>query len=342
MYENISHITRNNETVTLILSNGYETRALRSAELLHDLDLRVQNVILLRYAGEENMVNYQKIAPLAKGLVSASGRYEEIECGDIQGIVRCLDSLNTHGARIVCDITGLSRTLILRLLSQIYNKALKFSLIYTEAAEYYPRKEDFLSFLNLPDISEAFNKLTEYEEAEVMYSSNCEVEEIPELPGRIFPNHPVLLIAFLAFKRSRLSSILNQYETNSRILIKTVPVREDLRWREKALEIINFDLIDENKNSVVELPTLFWERTYGFLTDIYSNNYTGYRFNVLLSPLGGKMQTVGAWYFAIRNPDVKVVTSIPRKHFPKKYSIGYGDTHLVSMDCVYNGDIVIG
>jgi hypothetical protein len=339
MYDKIEKITRINEAVTLILNNGYETRAVRGVELLHKLELRVQNVILLRYSGEENQDNYKKIVPLAKDLVSTSGRYEEIDSRNIKGIERYLENINAHTDRIICDISGLSRTLILRLLSLIYYRNLKFSLVYTEAKEYYPRKEEFQSFLNLPDISEAFNKLTEYEEAELMYSSNCDVEEIPELPGRIFPNHPVLLIAFLAFKRSRLSSILNQYETNSRILIKTVPIRKDLKWRGKALEIINFDLIDENKNSVVELPTLFWQKTYDFLSNIYSSNYIGYRFNVILSPLGGKMQTVGTWYFAIRNPDVKVVTSIPRKHFPKKYSIGYGHTHLISMDCVYNKDL---
>ena len=178
--------------------------------------------------------------------------------------------------------------------------------------------------------------MTEYEEAEIMYSSNCDIEEISELPGRIFPNHPVMLLAFLTFKRSRLSSILTQFETNTRILIKTIPVRADLKWREKALEIINFDLIDENRNGIVSLPTLYWEKTYEFLMKLYAENHIGYRFNVLLAPLGGKMQTVGAWYFAIKNPDVKVITSTPRKHFPNKYSIGYTDTHLISMDSVYS------
>lgn len=169
-----------------------------------------------------------------------------------------------------------------------------------------------------------------------MYSSNCEIQEVPELPGRIFPNRPVMLLAFFAFKRSRLSCILNQYETNARILIQSTPVREDLKWREKALEIINFDLIDGNRNNIKKLPTLDWEQTYSFLTELYSKNNNAYRFNMLLAPLGSKMQTVGAWYFAIKNPDVKVITSTPRKHFPDKYSIGYTDTHLICMDSVYS------
>ena len=122
---------------------------------------------------------------------------------------------------------------------------------------------------------------------------------------------------------------------NERILIKPTPIRSDLRWRSKALDIINFDIIDENRNSIFELPTLYWFKTYEFLKSIYNNERIRYGFNVILAPLGSKMQTVGAWYFAINNPSVKVITSTPRKRFPKKYSIGYGDTHLIEMDKIY-------
>jgi len=336
MYQRLENISQSSESITLILNNGYEKRAIRGAQLAFKLGFKPKHVILLKYQGEENKTNYAKVVKIGKALVSEPSHYHEIETKDISFLNDFFATLNQNTNRIVCDITGLSRSLILRVLSQVYKRKLKLSLIYTEAKEYYPRKKDFRSFLKLEDISEAFDKLTEYEEAEIMYSSNCDIEEISELPGRIFPNHPVMLLAFLTFKRSRLSSILTQFETNTRILIKTIPVRADLKWREKALEIINFDLIDENRNGIVSLPTLYWEKTYEFLMKLYAENHIGYRFNVLLAPLGGKMQTVGAWYFAIKNPDVKVITSTPRKHFPNKYSIGYTDTHLISMDSVYS------
>ena len=138
-----------------------------------------------------------------------------------------------------------------------------------------------------------------------------------------------MLISFLTFKRSRLSAVLNQYETNARVLIEGEPVRRDLQWRSRALEIINFDLLAENKNNIVKLPTLYWENTYNYLVNLYQNNSVGYRFNCILAPLGGKMQTVGAWYFAVKYPDVKVITSTPSRLFPEKYSIGFGHTHAI-------------
>lgn len=336
MYQNIQDIVKLKEPITLILNNGFEDRSPRGAELIHNLGLKQNQVVLLKYPGKENEKHYAKVSTIGRTLVHSSSQYREIGSRDAASFALILTNIDKERGHVVCDITGLSRHLILSVLTQIYRKEIKFSLIYTEAKEYYPRKQDFRSFLKLKDVSDAFKELTDYEEAEIVYSSNCEIQEVPELPGQIFPSRPVMLLAFFAFKRSRLSCILSQYETNARILIQSIPVRQDLKWREKALEIINFDLIDGNKNNIIKLPTLDWKLTYSFLTELYSKNYNGYRFNMLLAPLGSKMQTVGAWYFAIKNPDVKVVTSTPRKHFPDKYSIGYTDTHLICMDSVYS------
>jgi hypothetical protein len=106
-------------------------------------------------------------------------------------------------------------------------------------------------------------------------------------------------------------------------------VRSDLMWRKRAMEIINFDLISDNKSSVYEVNTLDWRSTYDFLVKLYKSDNNKYRFNVLLAPLGSKMQSVGAWAFAERFKMVKVVTSTPKELFPDKYSRGWKDTFLI-------------
>jgi hypothetical protein len=335
MYQSIKDLLNVEQAIILILNNGFETRARRGAELIQNIGLRPKEIVLLKYPGKENEENYEIVSAIGKAIVQNPSMYHEINSNDISSLSEILARLDQDQDNVVCDITGLSRCLILSILTQIYRRNLRFSLVYTEAEEYYPRKEEFNDFLNVKDPSEAFSRLIEYEEAEIVYSSNCEIIEVPEFPGRIFPNHPVMLFAFLAFKRSRLSCILNQYETNARILLEMVPVRKDLEWREKAIEIINFDFIDQNKGNIIKLSTFDWKGTYSVLTELYSKNNNGYRFNILLAPLGSKMETVGCWFFAIKNPDVKVITSIPRRHFPVKYSVNCTDTHLIPMDFVY-------
>jgi hypothetical protein len=336
MYQDVRRLLETKDSTALLINNGFERRALRGAELLDKIRFRPSRVVLLKYPGQEDQKHTIKATNVAQRLAGDMATYREISCTDTGSQDAVLAELERRRDRVVCDITGLSRNLILRLLTVIYGRRLNFSLIYTEAKSYFPYQAQFRKVLRRREPSEAFIELANYEATEIVYSSECDVQEISELPGRIFPNHPVMLIAFLAFKRSRLSCILNQYETNARILIESDPVREDLKWRRKLMEIINFDLVDENRENIVKVPTLYWERTYQTLRDLYREKEAKQRYNTLLAPLGGKMQTVGAWYFAVRNPDVKVITSTPRQHFQKKYSTGYTTTHLVCMDSVYD------
>ena len=139
----------------------------------------------------------------------------------------------------------------------------------------------------------------------------------------------LLLIAFLTFKRSRLSAVLREYEASSRILIEGLPERADLAWRKKAMEIINFDLFEEFRKSVETLNTLAWRDTRDRLERFYTDDANCFRYNILLAPLGSKMQTVGAWAFARRHSEIKLITSTPLRHFPEKYSAGWRDTFVI-------------
>lgn len=214
------------------------------------------------------------------------------------------------------------------MLSAVYDLRLRTQLIYTEALEYYPTKSQFEALTNGEDSppEEAFLKLSEFENDEIVYSTHCNVEEIVELSGRMWPSYPLMLIAFLTFKRGRVGAILQAYEANLRVLIKSVPVRPDLKWRAKAIEIPNFDLLEDSV--IKELETLDWQATYHYLSQLYEAENNKYKFNFVLAPLGSKMQTVGAWLFAKERRDVKVVTSTPKRLFPERYSAGFGETFL--------------
>jgi hypothetical protein len=80
-------------------------------------------------------------------------------------------------------------------------------MLYTEAKEYYPLRADFDRFLRMADNSQAFSRLAEYEEGDVVYSASCRIEEIEELSGTSFPNHPLMLISFFTFGRRPLAQV---------------------------------------------------------------------------------------------------------------------------------------
>lgn len=314
---------------TLIVCGGFEARSCRAAKLLAEQKTSPQRILVLDYGSEENRKPHEELLESCGALGVPADNVYQVMVTDTQRLESLLAELSKSQSPVVCDITGMSRLLIFSVLGSLWRARVRAVLIYTEAEEYYPKRSAFERFLSSADKFEAFFELSEYEAQEVMYSANCDVEDVPHFQGNHLPNYPLMLVAFLTYKRSRLSAILREYEANIRILIKGVPVRDDLSWRSSVMNIVNYDLIEDNKGSVYDVQTLDWKETCDFLQNLYNEHNNNYRYNFLLAPLGSKMQTVGACYFAIVNPAVRVVTSTPSKLFPEKYSEGWGETFLV-------------
>ena len=325
MYEPVNELSSIEKPV-LVVSNGFEERATEGLKkCLHHNVLPIE-IWCIVYPGEEHKDNLESIRSISNQF-SNSPKYVEFASSEFADMFVAINA--PPSSHFVFDVTGLSRKHILYLLTAAADSNCQISLIYTEAQEYFPLKADFDRYLQSQDDSTAFETLIHYEKSDVVYSSQCVSEDIDCLTGRFQPGLPLLLISFLTFKRSRLARVMLDYECNRLMLIKGVPVRKDLAWRERALEIINFDLVDEVRERVAPTSTLDWRKTYELLDQIYNEDHTKFRFNVLLAPLGGKLQTAAAWRFAYHNPAVKVVTSTPKEHFPERYSIGVGESFFV-------------
>ncbi|WP_162914961.1 hypothetical protein [Desertibaculum subflavum] len=331
MVPNIELLKNQLSDICLVVCAGFEDRAPRAAELIEGMDVRARSVLLLTYPGEEHSASYERLMSACHRIAHGPGAVRQMPLADALREPGLVEVINMPGDLVVCDITALSRIALFSILTRIVNSNRRLWLLYTEAEEYWPTKEDYgrIKLDRASDMSEAFFNLTTFEHAEIVYSGRCRVEEIPGFEGRHLPNYPLMLIAFLTFKRSRLGAILREYETNVKILVQGKPVRSDLTWREKLMETVNFDLIDDNKNSVHLVETLDWKATHTFLSHIYNRDHNKYRFNILIAPLGSKMQTVGSWVFAVENPSVKLITSSPERLFPEKYSRGWRDTFII-------------
>jgi hypothetical protein len=309
--------------LTLVLCAGFEQRVVRAADLLANLALPFRAVMLLNYLGSEHQSNLTRLRSLARKLTS---NIDEMSAFHQEGFAVYVKQLDPSSDVVAIDVTGLSRVAMLNILSILYDAKIKTLIIYTEAKEYYPTKNDFRKLTRGKRSGVGFLNLSRFEQEHILYSGYCEVEELPALEGLLLPNYPLMLIAFLTFKRGRVSAILQEYEANQRILIKSVPVRSDLQWRAQAVEIPNFDLLDDS--IVHELETLNWRVTYDYLCQIYEADNNRFKFNFVLAPLGSKMQTIGSWLFAKERPEVKVVSSTPKTLYYEKYSAGYGNTFL--------------
>ena len=157
MYDTVEKLKEYRKKLTVIISNGFEERATRGVELLKQYGIKPERIILLRYAGKEHNKNQEIISTISKELVGPS-RYKEIDSGDYESLNMVLGQLEPERDRVVCDITGLSRVIIFSVLTRVYKRNLLFSLLYTEAAEYYPLEREFKSIIGEGDTSDAFKE----------------------------------------------------------------------------------------------------------------------------------------------------------------------------------------
>ncbi|MGD1923176.1 MAG: hypothetical protein ACFB03_03165 [Paracoccaceae bacterium] len=316
-----------NETrrITLIVCAGFEDRAIKATERLIQHEIRLQNLVVVKFRAEENRDNEKALLELSKQLVSQSN-YIECEADELSPLTKVISSLRSNEDLVVFDITGCSRSVMLVLLSQLYDIDIEFDILYTEAEEYYPTFGTYEEITEDDDQQHAFLRLNMFEESEVLHSSHCEIESFSEFEGRMLPSYPFYLITFLPFKRGRLSAILQSLESQVRIFIRGQPVRDDLKWRGEAVDIPNADLVDEG--TVVDLETLDWRKTFSFLESQYRSNGNMFRYNFIVAPLGSKMQTVGCALFAKAYSEVRIITSTPKQHYADSYSRGSRETFI--------------
>jgi hypothetical protein len=126
MYEDLRSLLQTAEDVTLVLSDGFERRTLRGVEVLRGIGFRPARVVVLRYRRPENEKSYANIAPIAQQLVTDAGCYAEVDCSDVGRIDALMADVDRERGRIVCDVSGLSRYMILALLTRVYKKGLRF------------------------------------------------------------------------------------------------------------------------------------------------------------------------------------------------------------------------
>lgn len=311
--------------ITLLVCAGFEERAVTATQRLLDLDITFENYLVVRFGSPENQENESLLSSLSEELVGV-GDFKECSFEDLDPLKDILTQLNASKDLVLLDITGCSRSVMLVLISMIYDLGLKFDILYTEAEEYYPTFNEYEELSEDGDQQHAFMRLNRFEESEVLHSSHCAVESFDDFEGTMLPNYPFFLVTFLPFKRGRLSAILQSVETSVRVFIRGQPIRHDLKWRGEAVDIPNADLIEEG--SVFDLETLDWRETFSFLERQYLEGDNRFRYNFVVAPLGSKMQTVGCCLFAKAYPEVRLITSTPKQHYPNSYSIGARETFL--------------
>lgn len=215
--------------------------------------------------------------------------------------------------RVVVDISGMSRLLIVQTVVSLIRNKKKVSIVYCEADDYPPSESEFRS---------AYDAKKDDSLPEFLSSGTIDIAMTPELSSVSMLGESIRLIAFPSFDGSQLTNLVRELQPTYVDVIYGRPPAEINRWREKALLKTNRTTLDSLHQKLSHVAcTLDYRDTLRILLDIYGDR--GGFDRMVVSPTGSKMQSVAVALVRSVLYDIQVVYPTPSVFTePERHTVG--------------------
>jgi hypothetical protein len=308
---------------TLVTCAGFEDRALAFLDRAVIGNSRGFHVIGIDYrpeVAENRIVELRDLVTRATGTITRITYERQNPCESGSDILA-----QANGAtRIIVDISGMSRLLIVQLVAASVREQLlhKMAIVYTEAQVYPPTcAEVEAKIAHDQDYLGIFNFIS---------SGVFGVTVVPELSTVAMQGQPVRLVAFPSFNPTQLAAVCAEIQASFYSVINGIPPRSQNVWRRDAIRRLNnLDSIPEREE--FDASTLDYRETLRLLLDIYAKH--GAVEKIVISPTGSKMQAVAVGVLCGFLRDIQVVYPTPRSFpAPSNYTQGALDTFQLSLE----------
>jgi hypothetical protein len=242
---------------------------------------------------------------------------------------------------VVLDVSVASNRLIMRCMKVLLEFPIHLLLVYSEAAIYYPQRAEYAQDPErwIRDDAVGLEKGVRY------------VHTSEQYPGYHIDQLPDCVILFLSFRPERSRAVVSAVDPSlvvspgqNVLWMLGVPHLPEDNWRIDAMRAIN----ELTASSVqYEVSTFDYKDTLRTLESIYDERSESYRFT--LSPIGSKMQAVGASLSCYLHPEVRVIFSAPQEfnasHYSRgckaMWSIDFGDLSKIRTELDRVGEIYL-
>ena len=253
------------------------------------------------------------------------------------GIGEKLYEFTKDSKRVFVDISGMSRLLIVQILvALLVHNRRPITIIYSEADDYLPSKEEFLNIQH----DGKSNLLMSY-----LTSGIFEIAVAPELSSVSMLGASIRLVAFPSFDHAQLNNLLHELQPTYTDIIHGIPPEEKNKWRKDAVRKLNqsnFDSLQEFKYH--DASTLDYRETLALLLKIYGDRSMYDR--IVVAPTGSKMQAVAVGLFRAVLYDIQIVYPTPQIFKePSHYTIGVRQLYqldlpnnIIANDRINNSD----
>jgi hypothetical protein len=302
----------------LIVVLGFEDRSLAVPKKFATNGTKVDSTAVIKYQTNEgdNERNWTALEQILQSICSSDPvllRAGQSLAHDLRGLI----GLYNDTVRVVLDVSVASNDVIVEALGALLDLSIDLTIVYAEADEYRPTKEEF-----------------EMERQRFVESGQMGLDDgvldvavSGEYNGVHSPNLPDSLVIFPGFSRDRVRSVISQIdgdwivapEVAALVWMVGLPPHSDLVWRRDALHAIH-ELDSGEDRDIHDVSTFDYRETLRALDDTYRSS--NHEVNLAIAALGSKMQAVGIALFCCARPDVSVLLARPRIYNAGSYTRG--------------------
>jgi hypothetical protein len=229
---------------------------------------------------------------------------------------------------VFIDISVMSKMLIMIIMYSLKFFNGNISIIYSEPETWGPLKEKYEKAIL--EKEKEVEGLSENKTGSWISLSSVGVGDVvrtPNLSSVVMQNNPTFLISFLSFNEQLFGALVNEISPSKLQLMNHSCKRQD--WREKAMERIHDDVINEYFGNDIEpifsADVLDYIAVFEKLAKIYREHC--YKFRIVISPTGAKVHTIAATLLKICCPDVHIEYPTPESYLFDDYSSN--ETHAI-------------
>jgi hypothetical protein len=219
-----------------------------------------------------------------------------------------LPDLSNQALKIVVDISGMSKFLIVVLLQSLREFSLPLSVMYAPAKIYHPTREEY---------EKAKANLTD------PYFLTTDVYKVittTQLSSIAMQGSPLAMIAFPNFNYLEIAALINEMSAQKLILIDSTESPSQNAWRMEAIKWINRGLESYVTPIHYETDAMDLRTNLDLLDQIYDQYHLTHK--IAVAPTGGKLQALATYCLKNIHPDVHIVYPLVRE-FAADYSDGY-------------------
>jgi hypothetical protein len=321
----------------LIHAPGFEDRTMAVVHLINDV--RDSRAILLDYKPADSRNNLLGVREqlCTKGFLPGSIdviEYHRFEPSGFEAQLSLL--LEARQTRhVYLDLSTMSKLAILLSLKVCADLNLPITVLYAEARQYGPSREEFESARLKNEIHRPSLQI---------YNGIHGVVRSASLASVAMQGQPTAALVFMSFNDALTQVLLNTVYPSRLFLINGRPPL--LTWREHATAWIHDEVrrewandnpvhigVDGDEHFTRCVSTIDYIETVELLVTLFWQLSGDHR--ILLAPAGSKMQTVGCFLVKRLHPDIHIEYPSP-EGFAPEYSAGIGDIWILPLGNISN------